>query len=205
VQDEGGLVPKNDFSYLQPKTRYTEDVADLIIRRLGEGLPLYKICAIDGYPNLADVRKWMKEHPEFKKEIEAMLGDQIRTLVEKEVETLKQGPQEFDTAVELNSHKHHFEKVKFFAERVLRTQYAPNITHTHEGEVATKIVVDTGIKENLEEIKKMYDFSEDELKKIEDEIVDAEYTEVKDDGAEDKGSVQSEEAPSGDPLPAKEV
>lgn len=44
---------------------YTDDTADKICSLLAEGIPLKKICRLDGMPSYTTVLKWQRDIPEF--------------------------------------------------------------------------------------------------------------------------------------------
>lgn len=46
-------------------TSYTDDTGDKICSLLGVGIPLKKICRLDGMPSYTTVLKWQRDIPEF--------------------------------------------------------------------------------------------------------------------------------------------
>lgn len=44
---------------------YSQEIADLICERIGDGESLRKICSEDDMPNKATVFRWLAAHPEF--------------------------------------------------------------------------------------------------------------------------------------------
>jgi hypothetical protein len=185
-----------DYSYLEPKHRYTEGVAAAIFRQMVAGKSLQQVCDSPGYPSYRDVRVWMEHHPVFKKEIEELQADRVRRSVENMLIDLENEPDEL-TPYEKNAKQVQFERVKFFAERMLREKFSPTLNHNIQGEVVTRIVVDTGITRDINVIRKMYNIPNDALP--------ASFVKEEVDGTKDKDTVPAKDASSPDPLPDEEV
>lgn len=49
---------------------YSEEVADIIVKRLVEGETMAAICSTDDMPSVSNVWRWQKAHPEFKERME---------------------------------------------------------------------------------------------------------------------------------------
>lgn len=50
---------------MPPVSTYTEEVAERICERVGEGEPLRQVCRDEGFPSWRTVYRWIEEQPEF--------------------------------------------------------------------------------------------------------------------------------------------
>jgi hypothetical protein len=163
AESEGAYVPANEFLNLMAKYKwqYSGKMGAIIAKKVLDGSSLTAVSRLDGFPPLAVIKQWEKDHSDFSEALRMArsergeyYADQIHDMA-------------IDATVrdrdELATEKHRADQLRWLAEKANPNRYGRTV-ETSGGPSSVVIKINTGIDRTVKpDIEAEYD-KEEEVK-----------------------------------------
>jgi hypothetical protein len=117
---------------------YTDEIAEIICRRIAEGESLRTICLREGMPDRVTVWRWQKENEAFRSQYARAREQQAETFAD-EIITIA------DRAEDANIARLQVDARKWAASKLAPKKYGDKITNEHTGPDGGPMVVMSGV------------------------------------------------------------
>ena len=128
---------------------YTQETADHICAQLASGMPLTKICAADGMPDVATVYRWLVANATFRETYARAREDQADTLADQIIEIADDGKHDdIDgelCADNIQRSRLRVDARKFIAAKLKPKKYGDLVKHEHGGADGAPIPVSIAV------------------------------------------------------------
>lgn len=126
---------------------YSEEIADAICEKMAEGMPVIKICKLDGFPSQSMVYRWLEAHVGFREKYARArekqadyLAEETVAIADEQCEVVREDGGTFDPDV--NRDRLRIDARKWFASKVAPKKYGEKITHA--GDAANPLALMLG-------------------------------------------------------------
>lgn len=129
-------------------SKFTDDLANTICRRLADGESLRAICKDKAMPDRETVRRWLNENSLFRGQYATARDQMVDALAERAMEYA-----ETATAENANARRLFVDTVKWYTGKVAPKKYGERVNVEHSG----KVTIGDAIEEGRRRVKELRD------------------------------------------------